>query len=401
MTEFVELKKSIDEVGSTLAQLQKANDEKIADVKKDILNEIKVEKLREEFIEVKTNLDKLVAVQNAPKFVNPTDEFNQKHFDAFKTWFTKGKGEVELAEIEKKSLSAGIDSDGGYTIPAPVLQLIKTRMFETSPMRQYANVVQTTSDRYEFVVDNARATISKTSEKGTRSETATPELGKKTILAHEKYANAYATQTILDDSAFNLETWLSDKLSEGFDLEENQDFVTGTGINEATGFVNSTYIVDRGALTVASSFSSTQIESFKSSSAGAITADNLKLLIGKLKAKYRPNAIFACARETEAYLTTLISQDEQYLISLNPTNGLLQVRGIPVVIFEDMPAIATDAYSLALGDFKAGYTIVDKVGVRLLRDPYTSKPYVAFYATKRTGGDVVTHDAIKLLKLSA
>ena len=203
---------------------------------------------------------------------------------------------------------------------------------------------------------------------------------------------------ILDDSAFNLEQWLATKVADKIAREENQDFVSGTGNGEATGFTNS--VVDRGALTVASSYSSSQVESFNSGSAGSFSADNLIQLIGKLKFEYRQNAIIAGSREAETDIALLKDGDNRYLFKYDD-NGELKVRGIPFVVFNDMADPAADAYSIAVGDFRRAYTIVDRIGLRVLRDPFSNKPFVGFYSTKRTGGDVVNYEALKLLKLSA
>lgn len=394
---ITELKNSIDKVGSLVHEVRKHADESAQNVKEDILNTIKADELKKELKEGLAEVAEMKAAMNAPKKeASEAESLEQKHVAAFDSFMRKGN-EAEMIEIQK-SLSEGIDSDGGYSVPAPLLALTNTRLFETSPMRQYANIVNISGDRYETVIDNAEAAASKVSEKGSRPETNTPTLGKKIIDAHEKYANPFATQTILDDSAFNLEQWLATKVADKIAREENQDFVSGTGNGEATGFTNS--VVDRGALTVASSYSSSQVESFNSGSAGSFSADNLIQLIGKLKFEYRQNAIIAGSREAETDIALLKDGDNRYLFKYDD-NGELKVRGIPFVVFNDMADPAADAYSIAVGDFRRAYTIVDRIGLRVLRDPFSNKPFVGFYSTKRTGGDVVNYEALKLLKLSA
>lgn len=391
-----ELKSKIDEVGKLVCDLRNKNDE----LKKDILDEISIENMKIEMKSVKEEVDIIKAAQNAPQ----AEETKQSDIESeyavkFNQWFTKGKGEQELEALEK-ALSIGVDSEGGYSVPAAALNLIDTRIFETSPMEQYATVVNTNIDKYEYVIDNDEASVSNVSEKGARAETNTPTLDKKVISVHEKYANAFATQTILDDSAFNMEQWLSGKLASKFARDCNTDYIVGDGVAEANGFLNAGHIVDRGALTTASSYSATNVESFKSGSAGSFSADNLISLIGKLKFEYRGNAIVAGSRETETDVALLKDGDNRYLFEYDQA-GVLRVRGIPFVVFNDMPDPDTDTYSIAVGDFGAAYTIVKRKDMNILRDPYSNKPYIAYYATKRVGGDVVNYEAIKLLKLSS
>jgi HK97 family phage major capsid protein len=253
------------------------------------------------------------------------------------------------------------------------------------------------TDALEGLFDLERAGAVWVGETGARTQTSTPNLGKWRIPVHELSAMPAATQKILDDAAINLETWLADKVALEFALSENAAFVNGNGVDKPRGFL--TY----GAGTTLPG----TIQQLPTGVSAAFAAapnggDALIDALYSLKAPYRANATWFMNRATTKMVRKLKDSDGAYLWSPGIAAGQpATVLGYPVAAFEDMPDPATDSLSIAVGDMRAAYQIVDRMGLRVLRDPYTAKPFVLFYTTKRTGGDVVNFEALKLIEFTA
>lgn len=300
---------------------------------------------------------------------------------------------------EIKALSAGSDPDGGYAITPDMSGRIAQLVYETSPMRQVANVITIGTDALEGIHDLNEATSGWVGETEARTETQAPKIGEYRIPVHEQYAEPRATQKLLDDALFNVEEWLAGKIAERLARMENEAFVTGNGVKKPRGFL--TYAAGTpgaGSFNVIEQVPTGNDGNFASLDPG----DALISLVYSLKSAYRENACFMMKRSTLAEVRKLKDSDDNYL--WQPDFSLKQggtLVGFNVVEAEDMPTIANGSLSIAFGDFKAGYQIVDRQGVRILRDSYTAKPYVKFYTTKRVGGDVVNFEAIKLLKFSS
>lgn len=332
-----------------------------------------------------------------------TDEKQQAVADYAKAFdnYLRAKGdERSLAPEDLKALSVGSDPDGGYVVDADTGGRIVSRIFETSPMRQYASIQSIGTDALEGLHDSDEAAFGWVGETGARTETTTPKLEKWRIPVHEMYAKPAATQKLLDDAAINMEAWLQGKVTDKFARAENEAFVTGNGVDRPRGF---TTYPDRASADV---FEIGAIERFNSGANGAFAAapnggDVLIDALYGLKAQYRANATWFMNRKVTADVRQLKDSDGAYLwvpgIAAGQPATLL---GYPVASFEDMANLATGSLSIAVGDMRAAYQIVDRIGVRVLRDPYSNKPYVEFYSTKRTGGDVVNFEAIKLVEFS-
>jgi HK97 family phage major capsid protein len=239
------------------------------------------------------------------------------------------------------------------------------------------------------------------SERGARPETTTPQIGQWRIQAHELYAEPRATQKLLDDAQVDPEQWLAGKVSSKFSRDEATAFVTGDGNGKPRGFLTYADGVPTKALWKV-------IERTKTGVNGAFAATNKADIfidvMGKMKdAYFNGSVVWAMNRTVRSEVRKLKNAvDGTYLLAMDISQGLKQtVFGIPVASFEDMPAIATGSLSIALANFAEAYQIVDRIGIRVLRDPFTSKPYVKFYTTKRVGGDVINHEAIKLIEFSA
>jgi HK97 family phage major capsid protein len=309
---------------------------------------------------------------------------------AFRNYLRKGL-DAGLEALQTKALSVGSDPDGGYLVTPAMSAKIVQSVFETSPMRQLASVETISSDALELIDDHDQASAGWTSETGSVSETSTPTLAKRNIPTHELYAQPKATQKLVDDSAIDIEAWLSDKISDIFSRRENTAFVSGNGVNQP-----------RGILTYAAGTSWGKIEQVNSGTNGAVTADAIINMFYALKDAYSKRASFLMNR-TIVQAVRLLKQTStnQYLWQPGLAAGAPDtLMGVPVYMASDMPTAATNSLSVAVGDFKAAYQIVDRRGISILRDPFTEKPFVKFYATKRVGGDVINFEAIKLMKLS-
>ena len=306
------------------------------------------------------------------------------------------KGGDALSQDERKALSVGGDPSGGYVVYPDMSGRIVTKVDETSPMRAFASIQVISTDALEGLFDLERAAAVWVGETQARNQTATPNLGKWRIPVHELSAMPPATQKLLDDAALDMEGWLATKVAEEFALAENAAFVNGNGVEKPRGFL--TY----GAGTTLPG----TIEQFRTGVNGAFAAapDGGDVLIDALyglKAPYRANATWFMNRVTAKTVRKLKDSDGAYLWQPGIAAGQPStILGYPVASFEDMPDPAQDSLSIAFGDMREAYQIVDRMGIRTLRDPFTSKPYVGFYTTKRTGGDVINFEALKLVRFS-
>lgn len=299
---------------------------------------------------------------------------------------------TNLTEAETKALSSGVDADGGYTIE-PFLGDITGILFDSSPMRSLANSIQIGSETYKEIIDDAEAGAGWVAETAARPVTSTPTFNQVLIDAHEMYAFPTATEAVLEDSRFDLAPWLQMKVRDKFARLEATAFVSGDGSGKPKGFLDYT-----AKTANPEDYTFNQIGTVTAAAVADVTPDELNDLRGTLKAGYRGNAYWVFNRLTESYVRKL-KQDNKYIWQPSFQLGTPdQLLGQRVSIFEDMPDLATGAKSIALGDFRQGYTIVDRVGISVLEDPYTQKPYRGFYIRKRVGGAVVNFDCIKVLQ---
>lgn len=316
---------------------------------------------------------------------------DHEHKAAFSHYLRKGVDE-NLATIEKKALSVGSGPDGGYLVTTQMSKKIIKTINEKSPIRQLATVMQISTDSLDIIEDYNRAEAAWTAETTPVVDTATPQLGKKNIAVFELYAQPKATQKLIDDAAIDIEDWLVGKLIDIFSFKENESFITGDGHGKPRGLLS----YDNGNFWG-------QIEQINSGIDANISAEAIFALYFALKEVYVSRATFLTHRSVLHKIRQLKDKiSGQYLWSPGLTIGCPStLLGVPVMQSSDMPIAAKDSLSLILADFKAAYTIVDRIGIRVLRDPFTDKPYVKFYATKRVGGSVANYEAIKIMKLAA
>lgn len=313
----------------------------------------------------------------------------QDYTRAFVRWLRKDKDLMEPEEV--KALSVGSDPDGGYLVRPELSARIVEKIFESSPIRQLATVETISTNALEMLADKDDVTDGWVGETGTRSQATTPQFAKYMIPAHEVYSMPAATQTLLDDAGLDVEAWLARKVSNRMARTEATAFVLGDGVARP-----------RGLTTYASGTTWGQIEQINSGHASEVKADGIISLAFSLKEPYAARSVFLMNRTTIAAVMKLKDGQGQYLWSMNFQQGQpATLSGYPVRFANDMAAIAANSLSIAFGDIGAGYTIVDRAGIRVLRDPYSTKPYVLFYTTRRVGGAVVDFDAIKLQKIAA
>ncbi|GAJ94348.1 phage major capsid protein [Rhizobium rhizogenes] len=323
----------------------------------------------------------------------------------FSSWFRYGDADDSLKASNRAGLrqqihaamSAGSASDGGYLAPVEWDRKVLQKLATVSPMRRLAMVVPTGVRGYSTVWNAGGWGSGWIGETAARPETGTPTLSPLTFMAGEIYANPAITANLLDDADFDAGNWLADQLADEFSKQEGVAFISGDGVNKPNGLL--TYATGGAA---AALHPGGAIEVVNSGSAAAVTPDGLIDFVYKLPSPYRQGASWLMSSTTAAAIRKLKDGQDNYLwepsYSKDGTDTLL---GYPVEIDENMPSIAADAIPVAFGNFKRGYVVNDRQGTRILRDPYTNKPYVNFYTTKRVGGGVNDPNAFKFLKIGA
>ena len=330
-------------------------------------------------------------------------ELSAEAYAQYKSGFFKVMAGVSVDGLEpdeRKAMSAGSDPDGGYLLPNSTQGMAVQRLYEQSIMRQIADVQTITTDKIEGVIDNDEASAGWVAELGTRSDSTTPTVGRWEIQAHELYAMPKISQKLIDDAATDVESWLAAKVADKFGRVEGTAFWQGTGVGQPRGLASYTT-----AATADSSRSWGQFEHVVSGANGGFHTDQfdpLHTLMGAMKDHFLPNAQFVMRRAVRTAARKLKeSTTNRYLWEPGMQVGAPErLMGYPVRVDEYMPTLTTGSLSLAFGDFRQAYTIVDRMGMRTLRDPYTAKPYVVFYTTKRTGGGAMNFEAVKFIKFS-
>ncbi|RVV98997.1 phage major capsid protein [Mesobaculum littorinae] len=319
---------------------------------------------------------------------------HQKAFDAY---LRHGDDDaLRGLELEGKALNTAVSGDGGYLVDPRTAERVQSVLRGAASVRAIANVVTVEATSYDVLIDTTEAGAGWASETGPAAETGTPTVERVSIPLHELSALPKASQRLLDDAAFDIEGWLAGRIAEKFSRAEAQAFVSGDGADKPRGFL--TYdAVPEG------SDDWGQIGYVATGSDGGFGgAEALVDLVYALGAQYRAGASFVMNSKTAGAVRKMKDADGRFLWSDGLAAGEpARLLGYPVLIAEDMPDIATGATAVAFGDFGAGYTIAERPDLRILRDPFSAKPHVLFYATKRVGGDVTDFSAIKLLKFSA
>ena len=341
----------------------------------------------------------LSAVRKRPVVATREDvEIFRAYNRAFDQYLRRGDSALQDAEI-RGALSVGSDPEGGYAVTPDRTGRMVQLVYESSPVRQVASAQSIGTDALEGTHDLDEAEAGWVGEVSARPETGTPKTGKWRIPVQEQYANPKVSQQNLDDASYDIGAWLEKKVAERLARKESTAFVLGNVPSQPRGFL--TYPAGSPTKTAFG-----KIVQVNSGAAGAFAAadpgDKLIELVFGLKSAYRQGAVFAMSRLTVAEIRKLKDGQGNYLwqLAFGQQQGST-VLGYPIVEMEDMPAIAADSLSIAFGNFKEAYQIVDRQGIRVLRDNLTNKPWIHFYTTRRVGGDVVNFDALRIMKFAA
>ena len=322
------------------------------------------------------------------------DMIEAPHQKAFAAYLRSGEDEgLRDLPLEGKAMSTAVAADGGYLVDPQTSDTIKSALTATASIRAIASVVTVESTSYDVLIDHTEMGSGWANEAANLSESATPQIDRITIPVNELSAMPKISQRLLDDSAFDIEVWLAGRIADKFARSEASAFVNGDGVDKPKGFLDYP-TVDEMIWTWGN------IGYVVTGTAGAIDdGDPIIELVYALGAEYRANATFVMNSKTAGTVRKLKDADGRFLWSDGLSQGEpARLMGYPVLIAEDMPDVAADAMAIAFGDFANGYTIAERPDVRVLRDPFSAKPHVLFYATKRVGGAVSDFNAIKLLK---
>jgi HK97 family phage major capsid protein len=411
-----ELKKNDTLTAEKLARIEKSLDDAV-EAKARIEAAVKAEAKEREELEAKFNRHGLSGTKENAQRALELKEFNataksaavarqqsftpidEKGYDEYKGAFNRWMidGDRALTDAEFKTLSVGSAPDGGYFVTPDVTGRIVKKVFETSPIRQYASVQAITTDALEGIEDTGEAGAGYAGEHGTSGDTTTPQVGKWRIPVWWIDTEPKATQQLLDDAAVDIEAWLAGKVGEKLGRFENAEFVAGNA-NKIRGLVSYTTAADSGA-GVAWGTIGHVVTGVNGDFAASAKGDKLYDLMGTLKDEYLAGAAWFTRRSVVTAIRKFKDGQNNYLWQPSFIAGQPEtIMGYPVARMDDMPALATDSLSLAFGNLAAAYQVVDRMGVRVIRDNLTSKPYVKFYTAKRTGGAVVNFEAIKFLK---
>jgi HK97 family phage major capsid protein len=396
------IKELLEKQGTAFEEFKKTNDERLkqkADGNAVSDFDAKLTKLNEALDAAQEEMKAIQKRAARPGMGGDIDPAKAEHKKAFGTFLRKGDSD-SLLELEAKAYNVTVAADGGYGVPEELDRTILDLMVDVSPMRTIANLVTVGSSNYKKLVNIHGTGSGWVDEDDPRTATNSSQLAAVTPFMGEIYAFPQATQQMLDDAFFNAESFITSEVSVEFAQKEGASFIVGDGVKKPKGFlaygtaatadgVRAFGTLEHVATGVAGGWAATN------------PADSLIDLVYKLKQGLRANANFVMPKSMLGAVRKFKDAQGEYIWapSLDKSQPST-VLGYGLVEAEDMPAMAANSLSIAFGDFKRGYTIVDRIGTRILRDPFTNKPYVGFYVTKRVGGMVVDSQAIKLLKFA-
>lgn len=406
-----EVKKVIDSLTGAFEEFKKANDERLTQIEQkgsaDPLLVNKVEKANSHINQLQKALSEIEAKANrpdAPAGMSEQDKVRAEHKTAYRKWLRKGD-DVGLEDLERKAINTGTPADGGYAMPIEQDTEVMRLLRNVSPMRQVCRVITVGTEDYRKLVNLAGAGSGWVGETAERPQTNTPQFAEIKPFMGEIYANPAVTQKALDDLFFNVEAELAADIVTEFAEKEGVAFVSGNGTNKPKGVLAYTQSLNADGTRAFGSvqYIATGVAGgFKAASTTVNPADDLVDLIYALKKAYREGAMWMLNSKTLATVRKWKDADGNYIWQPGIQAGQPStVLGYGVAENEDMPDAGAGAVAIAFGNWSLAYTIVDRIGIRSLRDPYTNKPYVHFYTTKRVGGMLVDSQALKLLKLEA
>ncbi|BDV33350.1 phage major capsid protein [Methylocystis iwaonis] len=392
----------VDDLNRAFSTFKEANDERLAQIETrmsaDVVTEEKLARIDQALDETKSRLDRLALDLARPRIggAAPEEHGAREHKSAFNHYMRSGEA-GGLKALEAKAMSGASGPDGGYLVPVPAEREILRRLAKLSPIRAIASVREISTQTLRRAYSTTGPAAGWVAETDARPQTANQQIADMTFPAMELYAMPAATQALLDDSVVDIEQWIADEVQVAFSEQEGAAFVSGDGVNKPKGFLSYTTVAD-------TSWSWGNIGYVATGVSGAFPATNpsdvLFNLVYALRAGYRQNGKWVMGRRTQSLIRQFKTTTGDYIWAPpENANGLASLINFPIVEAEDMPDPGANSLSIAFGDFERGYIVVDRVGIRVLRDPYSAKPYVLFYTTKRVGGGVQNFEAIKLLKL--
>ena len=410
ITTAPEIKSGAGDAAAAFAEFNRAfsafretNDERLGQIEtrlaSDAVTEEKLARIDRALDETKRRMDGLAVERGRPRLgldvKAQEDTAAREHKAAFRAYM-RGGDVAALAAIEAKAMSVGSGADGGFLVPVPAESEILRRMTTISPIRSLATVTAISAAQLKKAFSFSGPASGWVGEIDPRPQTGNQQLTDLSFPAMELYAMPAATQVLLDDAIVNIEQWIADEVYTVFAEQEATAFVTGNGVNKPNGFLNYLKVAQSAWVNGKTGYVPTGVAGgFAASNPSDILVD----AIYALKAGYRQNASFLMNRKTQSAIRKFKATTGEYLWAPPTVLGApATLLSFPLIEAEDMPDIATASYSIAIGDFRRGYVVVDRVGIRTLRDPYSAKPYVLFYTTKRVGGGIQDFDAIKLVK---
>tara|TARA_Y100000385_G_scaffold289334_1_gene358479 strand:+ start:7926 stop:9149 length:1224 start_codon:yes stop_codon:yes gene_type:complete len=407
MTDFAEIKGLVEKINPTLVELRSEIDEIKSSAPQDVITEEKHNRMADDISaklsEMQAKQAKLEAAMQRPSADGKSSdaEMEAKHRDALREYMAYGtlpEGFKAGSEgVEIKGMATTPDADGGFLVRPELSDTVITRIFETSPLRGVANIERTGTKSIDVLIDDNEAGADWAAEGASGGETTTPQIGQKVITAHKIEADPRMTTEMIEDAYLDVEAWLSGKVADKFARTQNTAFVLGDGSNKPKGFL--TYAAQASSGT----YERDRINQVDMGTADALNADGLIDVQNSLKEAYQAGATWGMKRTTFGAALKLKGSDNYFFSPILLANGQasLQLLGKPVIFMDDMPAVAANALSVVYADFSQAYTILDRVGLQVLRDPYTNKGFVTYYTTQRVGGDVTSFDAITIGKVAA
>ncbi|MBN9076931.1 MAG: capsid protein [Rhizobiales bacterium 65-79] len=377
------------------------NDDRLKQIEKrmgaDVITTEKVDRISRSLDEHKRSLDQLALKKVRPALGRDGGfpAMPSEHKQAFEAYIRSGDDRL-IRSLDTKAMSYGSGQDGGYLVPDETEAAIGRRLAQISPIRSIASVRQVSGAVLKKPFSISGPAVGWVAETAERPQTTTATLDELQFPTVELYAMPAATASLLEDAVVDVDQWIASEVETAFAEQEGAAFVSGNGTNKPKGFLAYTQVAE-------GSWAWNKVGYVLTGVSGALpTDDPSDILIDTvyaLKAGYRQNASWVMNRKTQATIRKLKDADGNYLWQPPAAPGSrAMLMGFPLVEAEDMPDIAAAATPIAFGDFARGYLVVDRTGVKVLRDPYSAKPYVLFYTTKRVGGGVQDFDAIKLLK---
>jgi len=387
MTKSRQVKTAQAEALAVFEAYKQTNETRLAAIEK----RGKADPLLDEKLEKLARIDKrleALSLKSARADLATDEPLNVEHSGAWNRYIRSGD-DSGIAGLDLKSLNSGTEDQGGYVAPPELDQLIEARLMAASPMRQIATVRQTSSGTFRKPI-GLGVEARWASETEARTQTAADGLALVEFPAGELFAQPAATQTLLEDAFSDVDAWLADEVEAAFAAQESAAFISGDGVGKPRGLL-SHEIVDEAAHEWG------KIGAVQGDFSGPDASDRLIDLIYAPKSQFRANGRFVMNRRTVSEARKLKDSDGRYMWQPGTGGEAATLLGYGVTEVEDMPDIGAGNAAIAFGDFRRGYLIVDRVGTRVLRDPFSAKPFVLFYTTKRVGGGVQNFDAIKVM----